>query len=169
MKEKKLSDIFDERMIKILVLAVNGVVLVFLLVYIITRIVIPQINGAGQISAVDTAAVAEANAEVEEVMTSDENLSSIYSDLLANTTFTTEDGMIFSFGENGSYKGFYDTNNPDVTGYSYDVQAIGADIMLNIYDMDKENVVCYKMEFMNNGDIQLTYLDNGVSFVLTSN
>ena len=169
MKEKKLTDIFDQRMIKIIVIAINAVVLLFLIIYIISRIVVPTLKGSDEITSANTAEVEAANAEVENFATSDDSLSSIYNDLLAGMEFTVDDGTKFSFGAYGSYSGFFDDAHSDVRDYIYDVQTVGSDIMLNIYDRNKDSIVSYKMEFMTNGDIQLNYPDNNRSFILTTN
>lgn len=168
MKEQKLQNIFNKNVTKILLFIVNVGVLIFLLYYIVAEMVMPKAAEREMISSKETTSMLESNAQEEQIMSSDADLAAMCCDYLAGINFTSEDGLRFCFEDEGGFSGFYDTSNPDVIHYSYDVQVVGTDIMLNIYDADKQNVVCYKMEFLNNGDIQLTYLENGKSLVLVA-
>lgn len=90
---------------------------------------------------------------------SDGDLSSIYMSLLQGSYFDLEDNVHFNFKENGEYSGFFDSENPDVSGYLYSIDVSNDAVYLQIFNEDKSKVVQYEAGFDNEENVVLKHPD----------
>ncbi len=94
-------------------------------------------------------------------------LSETYMLLVENTEFELEDGIIFNFGKNGEYSGFFDSENRDVEGYSYQIVKRNDKDYLDIFNEDKSKSVSYEFSLLDDGSgISLYYEDSDSTIVL---
>lgn len=75
--------------------------------------------------------------------------------------------LVFSFGSNGEYSGFFDSDNPDVEGYHYTLELKGINEYLNIYNSDYTRMMSYRIDLSEDGDVLLYYDDNADPLQLT--
>ena len=75
--------------------------------------------------------------------------------------------LVFSFGSNGEYSGFFDSDNPDVEGYHYTLESKGINEYLNIYNSDYTRMMSYRIDLSEDGDVLLYYDDNADPLQLT--
>jgi hypothetical protein len=88
--------------------------------------------------------------------TYDEAIVELYKDMIKGTYYIS-DNMSYSFGENGVYDGFFDSNNIQVSGYQYDVLKNDDLLILNIYSPEYTAMVTYTMSVNSKGNIVLHY------------
>lgn len=75
--------------------------------------------------------------------------------------------LVFSFGSNGEYSGFFDSDNPNVEGYHYTLESKGINEYLNIYNSDYTRMMSYRIDLSEDGDVLLYYDDNADPLQLT--
>lgn len=151
------------KVVTILVVA-NIVFIIVLLILLIIKIT-GKINDSN-ISSTDIESSAK---QAEKKL--DDSMSNLYVSMLAGSTGITyqlDDSTSFSFLPDGTYKGFFDKDNANITKGKYDVTVDEKtrEHILNIYY--KDSVVSYIIS-MNNGDILLQYPNASAPFVLSSN
>ncbi|MCI8377382.1 MAG: hypothetical protein HFH72_02550 [Lachnospiraceae bacterium] len=89
----------------------------------------------------------------------DAEMADIYASLLEGAKFDLGDGLVFSFGPEGIYAGFFDADNRNVKDYRYNINMEGDNIFLNIYNKEETRLVSYDMSFDKNGDMLLRHPD----------
>lgn len=97
-----------------------------------------------------------------------DSMSSLYESMLAGWAYKIDNKTSFSFGKDGSFSGFFDKDNKDVKGYTYEIsidEETGSH-MLNIYNKKKSGMVSYEISMDPDGNILLTYPGADSSFVL---
>jgi hypothetical protein len=98
----------------------------------------------------------------------DDSMSTLYQSLLEGWTYRIDEDIIFSFGRDNLYSGFFDKDNRDVQKYSYEI-AMDEDSgghVLNIYNENKSCMVSYEISLDSDGNILLGYPGTDKSFVL---
>jgi len=98
-----------------------------------------------------------ANQETVSIDESEDDLTSIYMSLLQGSHFDLGDDIHLYFDENGEYSGFFDSNNPDVSGYLYSIAINNETVYLQIFNKDKSKVVQYEVTFDNEDNIVLKH------------
>lgn len=68
-----------------------------------------------------------------------------------------EDDLFYDFAADGTFSGFFDSNEPEVKGYNYEIITHGGDAVLSIYNPDKTMVVTYEISITNTEQIILYY------------
>ena len=101
----------------------------------------------------------------------EDTMLGVYATLLQGSTVNLDDTKAMHFEIDGSYDGFFDTDNPDVKGYSYEVISLDDSSTsyvanVNIYNEDKTSVVQYKLSFDENQNMQLYYPETDQNFKL---
>lgn len=96
---------------------------------------------------------------------SDQQVSDLYQNLIEGYDFQVGE-YSFDFGDDGSYSGFFDSDNTEVSGYSYECTMENDEEILRIYNEDATKNVTYKMNVLDNGDIQLFFEDDKEPIVL---
>lgn len=81
----------------------------------------------------------------------------LYLNKIENKSFYVSDTIIFSFGLNGNFSGFFDSNNQNVTGYFYEVKYEEDAVFLYIYTSDHTVAVVYQMVLNDINNIELHY------------
>lgn len=115
-----------------------------------------------------TAEAGSTTTENPDITKINSEMSNIYSSLLSGWSFQPEDGITFIFGTDGSYSGFFDSDNMEVEGYTYEITLNETDqYVLNIYNSDKSKVVTYNLSLNDEGNIVLNYKDSTEGFVLS--
>ena len=151
-----------EKVVKILIIA-NIIFIIVLLVLLIVKIS-GKIND-GNIASTDL----ESNSKVAEKKL-DDSMSNLYISMLAGSTGITyklDENTSFSFLPDGTYKGFFDKDNVNISKGKYDVSVDeqSRNHVLNIHY--KDSVVSYVIS-MDNGNILLQYPGASNPFVLSS-
>lgn len=89
----------------------------------------------------------------------DSEMANIYVSLLEGTKFDLGDGIVFSFGLEGKYAGFFDTDHKNVKDYHYKVDMKEDNILLSIYDKKETQLVSYNISFDQDGNMLLRHPD----------
>lgn len=95
-----------------------------------------------------------------------DQMVSVYYTLLQGSHAEIDDNTNLQFGIDGNFSGFFDTEHPDVSGYTYEVLGLseednaGYEANVNIYNSDKSAYVQYKLLFDKNSNMQLYYPDS---------
>ena len=74
--------------------------------------------------------------------------------------------MVYKFGMNGIYSGFFDDNSPNVSGYSYEIVVVNDAAELSIYNVEKNKVVTYQILLLNDESIALYYPNSNLKIIL---
>lgn len=100
----------------------------------------------------------ESNVDTKETsgLSIDGDMSGLYSSILLGR-YTVGENIVFYFHSDGSYSGYFDDKNQDVTEYSYDLEYDGANYLLSIFDPDKSKKVTYYVILSDDTDIILKY------------
>lgn len=82
----------------------------------------------------------------------EDKMMNTYSILLGGCTAKLSDDKVMYFGVDGSFEGFFDDENPDVSGYTFEAVSLDegeSDYVanVNIYNKDKTSYVQYKLYF----------------------
>lgn len=77
--------------------------------------------------------------------------------LLEGSSFYVNNTILFRFGTGDLYSGFFDSNNINVKGFSYEIVNVYDEFLLNIYDPSRATAVTYKVIIDSNNDIYLYY------------
>lgn len=102
-----------------------------------------------------------------------DQMSSVYSALIQGSHAEISDNVKLHFGTDGSFEGFFDNENPNVKGYTYEVLEpaedcdISYEANVNIYNADKSIYVQYKLLFDKDSNMQLYYPDSKQYMVLS--
>ena len=78
----------------------------------------------------------------------EESLNNVYMNLLAGSRATFADGNVMVFSKNGEFSGYFNADNPNVSGYNYRVTT-SADSkfqgVLNIFSRESSSYVKYNI------------------------
>ena len=89
----------------------------------------------------------------------------IYRDLIVGR-YLVFDKYVFDFTTDGSFSGFFDSNNPSVSGYLYEIIEIDDEPMLHIISNDKSSFIEYNIELRADKAVVLTYKNSNIEFAL---
>lgn len=132
-----------------IVLVLNCIVICILISYLV-RAKMEERSTESQSQTVDSS-------DTVSFSQSDEDLASIYMSLLWGSHFDLDNDIHFCFDESGEYSGFFDSENPDVKGYSYYINVSDGTVYLEIYNKDKSKVVQYEVSFDQEDNIILKH------------
>lgn len=97
----------------------------------------------------------------------------VYTTLIKGTSVKIDNDKQMHFGVDGDFNGFFDKDNSDVEGYSYEIIGItdedeqdGAVAKVNIYNKDKSKFVQYKLLFGEKSELLLLYPETGKIFTI---
>ncbi|MDD3417533.1 MAG: hypothetical protein PHY47_26675 [Lachnospiraceae bacterium] len=163
---KKKSNLLESKGFKNAIKIMNICLIVGLVSYLIFAIASRAGSGNGMNNAKELSVsgkeyteteVASADAEATDQMTN------VYYALIQGSYAEVSEGKKLSFGPDGSFEGFFDNENPNVTGYTYEVLNpvedcdISYEASINIYNADKSVYVQYKLLFDQDSNMQLYY------------
>ena len=155
LKKERTFKLLESKKFNIAITAIN----VTLIVILIGTIVFMYISNSKktQNSSPDGAQKID-EVTVDQLMNdADESMLNVYKVLIQGTIFEPADGVKFNFGSDGTFSGYFDSENSNVDSYSYEVAVNESNIIcLNIYSPDKNKSVQYEMSFDSNGNIVLT-------------
>ncbi|MBE6035578.1 MAG: hypothetical protein E7222_12910 [Clostridiales bacterium] len=137
---------------KIVIFLVVIIVLDFIVAFTVARILTKKNQ--------NTATVPDASESVDisKVDTSSE-LYEIYSLLLVGH-FKLNKDITFNFEEDGTYSGFFDSDNRNVKDYTYTLTQEEGQIIVTIFNEDKSRKVSYIMNLTDEGTIVLALPDS---------
>ena len=98
-----------------------------------------------------------------------DNMSILYGSLLAGWSYKIDDDTYFSFNKDGSFSGFFDKSNKNVSGYSYEIvyDKDNNYHLLNIYNSDLSSMVSYEISLdAHTGNFILVYPGADSPFIL---
>lgn len=167
----KKDGILESRKFKIAVGVINICLIIGLTAYLIFSLVSKErMSALNQDIAV---AAKEYSADDPDAAMEDaeDKMLSVYATLLQGSTVNLDDTKVMYFEIDGSFDGFFDTDNPDVKGYSYEVISLEDNSApyvanVNIYNEDKTAVVQYKLSFDEDSNMQLYYPEIDQNFKL---
>lgn len=160
MKRFEIEKLLDNKKFNAVIIIINCVIIGILIVILIFM----HINASGTEKPVQNIGDVDVQTLVNEA---DAGMPDIYRALLENSDFDLGDGVVFHFGEDGAYAGYFDADNRDVSGYNYAV-TVGEenDYTLTISNEDNSKYVEYSMSFDMDGNILLKYPGMEQSLVL---
>jgi len=93
----------------------------------------------------------------EPKLSEEENYQVIYKALIPGT-YEAEEGIVFTFNTDGTFDGYYNADNPNVTRYNYDIEGeIGVDSCIKISNPTFTESESYPLEFTSDGKILMYY------------
>ena len=124
-----ISNLWNSRKFKIIVFAVNVCAIILLIGIIV------YLHKENQ-----TTSTALDEVNIDEKL--NDSMCDVYMSLLKGHTFNVGEGVAFQFDENGSFSGFFDSENRNVSGYHYIVSTDdGINYRLNIYNEDESSTL----------------------------
>jgi len=93
------------------------------------------------------------------------DMSGLYSSIILGR-YTVGEKIVFHFHSDGTYSGYFDDNNQDVTEYSYVLEYDGMNYLLNIFNPNKSEKVTYYVTLTEDADIVLKYPKSDVEIKL---
>lgn len=154
----KLNKVLDNKKYTIIVIILNIVVIAILVMTIISK------TTASKETFQDTESVQESVSK-SVIATNNEHLELI-NNIIKDASLSAGN-LVFSFGSDGEYSGFFDSDNPDVEGYHYTLESKGINEYLNIYNSDYTRMMSYRIDLSEDGDVLLYYDDNADPLQLT--
>ena len=153
----KALNFFESRQFKIIIMSINVFLIVGLVVYIVFLHTGNSIKEDG--GSPDVAAHSYTEEELNAVMDqAADSMVSIYGDLIPGSEAEFSDGNIMSFGSDGSFSGYFDSENPSIEG-KYVVTASEDDYLadVNIYNGESSDFVQYKLVYDEDKHLMLYY------------
>lgn len=151
MKQFEIKKLLDNKKFDTAVIIVNCVIIGILVVILIFM----YLNAGETEKPVQNSGDVDVQFLIDEA---DAGMLEVYRVLLENSDFDLGDGVVFHFGEDGAYSGYFDADNRDVSGYHYAVTAgEKSDCTLTISNEDNSKYVEYTMSFDMDGNILLKY------------
>ena len=96
----------------------------------------------------------------EPVLSEAENYQVIYKALIPGT-YETEEGMVFTFNMDGTFDGYFNSDNPHVTHYNYDIVGeVGVESFIKISNPTFSESESYRLEFTSDGKILMYYSED---------
>ena len=165
-KEMKLKEnmktLFDSKKALVCIMFINIIIIVGLCLYLhsaFSRRISAEVIKAENGGTITT--------ESQDISKINSEMSNIYASLLSGSTFQPTDDVVLTFGTDGSYSGFFDADNKNVEGYSYEITLNNSSqYVLNIFNEDKSKVVSYNVSLDDDGNIVLNYKDSADGFIL---
>lgn len=154
----KLNKVLDNKKYTIIVIILNIVVIAILVMTIISK------TTASKEISQETESVQESVSK-SVIATNNEHLELI-NNIIKDASLSAGN-LVFSFGSNGEYSGFFDSDNPNVEGYHYTLESKGINEYLNIYNSDYTRMMSYRIDLSEDGDVLLYYDDNADPLQLT--
>lgn len=154
----KINKVLDNKKYTIIIIILNIVVIAILVMNIISK------TTASKETFQDTESVQESVSK-SVIATNNEHLELI-NNIIKDASLSAGN-LVFSFGSNGEYSGFFDSDNPDVEGYHYTLESKGINEYLNIYNSDYTRMMSYRIDLSEDGDVLLYYDDNADPLQLT--
>jgi hypothetical protein len=140
-----------------------GIINVTMLVGLVACLVAFKVSNGVDGKEISVNSIAYTQDEVDNAMAQAENeMTNIYSILIGGTSGDIGEYHM-SFGTDGSFDGFYDNDNCNISGYTYEIlKALdddGSDVVanVNIYNSDSTSYVQYKLKFDENSNLMLYY------------
>ena len=90
---------------------------------------------------------------------------SIYRDLIVGRYYIYNQ-YLFDFTVDGSFNGFFDVNNQNVSGYLYEIVEIDNEPILHIINNERSAYVDYKIRLNKDKKIVLQFMNSESEFVL---
>lgn len=147
----KLNKVLDNKKYTIIIIILNIVVIAMLVMTIISK------TTARKETSQETESVQESVSK-SVIATNNEHLELI-NNIIKDASLSAGN-LVFSFGTNGEYSGFFDSDNPDVEGYHYTLESKGINEYLNIYNSDYTQMMSYRIDLSEDGDVLLYYDEN---------
>ena len=147
----KLNKVLDNKKYTIIIIILNIVVIAILVMTIISK------TTASKETFQETESAQESVSK-SVIATNNEHLELI-NNIIKDASLSAGN-LVFSFGSNGEYSGFFDSDNPDVEGYHYTLESKGINEYLNIYNSDYTRMMSYRIDLSEDGDVLLYYDDN---------
>lgn len=95
--------------------------------------------------------------EEEKTLSEAENYQVIYMALIPGT-YQAEDGMVFIFGTDGTFEGYFNAENTNVKQYKYEITGkIGVESFIKISNPTYTESVTYPLEITTDGKIYMYY------------
>ncbi len=89
-----------------------------------------------------------------------ENYQVIYQALIPGI-YEAEEGIVFDFNTDGTFEGYYNAENPNVTRYNYGIEGeIGVDSCIKISNPTFTESESYPLEFTSDGKILMYYSED---------
>ena len=136
----KKDGILESRKFKIAVGVINVCLIIGLAAYLIFSLISKErMSVSNQDIAAKEYSADDPDAAMEDA---EDKMLSVYATLLQGSTVNLDDTKVMHFEIDGSFDGFFDTDNPDVKGYSYEVISLEDNSApyvanVNIYNKDK--------------------------------
>lgn len=96
----------------------------------------------------------------ESKLSEEEHYQIIYKALIPGT-YEAEEGISFTFNSDGTFDGYYNADNPNVTRYNYDIEGeIGVNSCIKISNPTCTESETYPLEFTSDGKILMYYSED---------
>lgn len=95
----------------------------------------------------------------------DDSMEKIFCERIVGK-YRINDSMVYKFGMNGIYSGFFDDNHQNVSGYSYEILVTDDQANLFIYNSDKTQVVTYELLLFDDSSIAIIYPSANLKIIL---
>lgn len=146
------------------VCVLNIILMIFMVVYLLNAFVGKKSSSPNM----------EPEVSADSTMDSaDDAMVDVYTTLIKGTSVKIDNDKWMYFGVDGDFNGFFDKDNSDVEGYSYEIIGItdedeqdGAVAEVHIYNIDKSKFVRYKLLFGENSELLLLYPETGKTFTI---
>lgn len=166
MKNKKAKS-FNTKKLIVTLLVLNFVLLLGLGGYVLVKLnKDPELPVVENPNLEDFQIEAKPGTEVDAMIQSADNtMADVYAMLIKGTTFTVDENIVFSFGNEGDFSGYFDAENPNVVNYKYKVMS-GNDKTYKLYIYNYDGGVEYSMAFNSDGNVVLNEKNSGITYVL---
>lgn len=146
------------------VCVLNIILMIFMVVYLLNAFVGKKSSSPNM----------EPEVSADSTMDSaDDAMVDVYTTLIKGTSVKIDNDKRMYFGVDGDFNGFFDKDNSDVEGYSYEIIGItdedeqdGAVAEVHINNIDKSKFVRYKLLFGKNSELLLLYPETGKTFTI---
>lgn len=167
----KKNGVFESKIFKITIGVINICLIIGLVFYLIFALVHKSQANSSASQGVSVEAKEYSVNDTETAMNdAEDSMMNVYYTLLQGSTVNLGNDKVMHFEVDGTFTGYFDDNNIDVSNYSYEVISEDDESQyvanVNIYNEDKTSVVQYKLCFDENSDMQLYYPDAVQTFKL---
>lgn len=151
MNVNRLNKILDNKKYSIIIIILNIMVIAMLVAMIASKI--------STRTEISEEAEADQEAISKSVIATNSEHLELINNIIKDSSLASGD-LVFTFGSNGEYAGFFDSDNQNVEGYFYTLDSKGINEYLNIYNSDYTRMMSYRIDLDENGDILLYYDEN---------
>ena len=167
----KKNGVFDSKIFKITVGIINVCLIIGLVSYLVLTLIHKNHTSSSPSQGVSVVAEKYSVNDTESAMNdAEDSMMDVYYMLLQGSTVDLGNNKVLHFETDGTFNGYFDDNNTNVSNYLYEVISESDDSQyvanVNIYNEDKTSVVQYKLSFDENSDMQLYYPDAEQTFKL---